>query len=346
MRDEGTFVMKYRILGRTGFKVSELGLGGHEYARFLNPYHFPERKAEKPVGHDELVTTQSPRTKLIEYAINAGVNYFDTGLIEECQSLGLSLKTLGRRNEVHIAAEMMTPVARLNTVPRAKWRDTILEAINERLNVLGTMRIDVFNVHGVSEGYSRERFEFVIDVLKEARSQGKIRAIGAADHRLSFIAELIRKFDCFDSIMVPYNFHRQEAKILFPLCKALDVGIVVMKPFCWPYYGLSFTNFCPEDYEASVFSPAQTALRWILKSPEVSTIVPGTNTMAELEENVGAVSKEGELDDGILKKSLEIAQSPEGKEKLRALNKKEDVARTRAYIRGYAKMALEGWTDY
>jgi hypothetical protein len=119
-----------------------------------------------------------------------------------------------------------------------------------------------------------------------------------------------------------------------------------MKPFCWPYYGIAFTNFCPEGYEIGDFSPAQTALRWILKSPEVSTIVPGTNTIAELEENIAAVSKEGEVDNEILKKCLEIAESPEGKEKLRILNKKGDIARTRAYIRGYAKKALEGWTDY
>jgi hypothetical protein len=68
--------------------------------------------------------------------------------------------------------------------------------------------------------------------------------------------------------------------------------------------------------------------------------------MAELEENIAAVSKEGEVDDGLLKKCLETALSPEGKEKLRTLNKKGDIARTRAYIRGYAKKALEGWTDY
>jgi aryl-alcohol dehydrogenase-like predicted oxidoreductase len=339
--------MKYRILGRTGFKVSELGLGGHEYARFLSPFHFSQRrKPDEPVEHDELVKTQPPRTKLIESAINAGINFFDTGLIEECQSLGLSLKTLGRRNEVYIAAEMMTPVAHLATVPRAKWRDMILEGIDHRLNVLGTTHIDVFNIHGVADGYSRERFEFVVDMLKEVRSQGKIRAIGTADHKLDFIAELIRRWDCFDSIMIPYNFHVREAETIFPLCQALNVGVVVMKPFCWPYYGLSFTNFLPEKYETSAFTPAQTALRWILKSPDVSTIVPGTNTMAEFEENLGATLKEGKIDDGVLKESLRIAQSLEGKEKLKTLNKKEDVARTRAYIRGYAKMALEGWSVY
>ena len=226
--------MKYRVLGRTGFKVSEIGLGGHEYARFLSPYHFPgKRKPEEPVSDKELISTQSPRNKLIEHAINAGINFFDTGIIEECQSLGLALRILGRRDEVHIAAEMMSPVARLQSVPKAKWRDVILEGVDERLNILGTEHIDVFNVHGVAGGYSRERFEFVINVLKEAKAQGKILSIGVADHQPSFIAELMRKFDCFDSIMIPYNYHRQEAKqALFPLCKALDVGIVVMKPFC------------------------------------------------------------------------------------------------------------------
>ena len=340
--------MKYRVLGRTGFKVSEIGLGGHEYERFLNPYHFPgKRKPEEPVDDKELRCTQSSRNKLIERAIDAGVNYFDTGVIEECQSLGLALRTLGRRDEVHVAAEMMGPVARLQSFPKAKWRDVMLEGVDERLNVLGTKHIDVFNVHEVSSGYSRERFEYVIDVLKEVKAQGKILSISVADHQPSFIAELMRKFDCFDSIMVPYNYQHQETKqTLFPLCKALDVGVVVMKPFCWPYYGISFTNFVPEGYEKGTFTPAQTALKWILKSPEVSTIVPGTNTMAELEENVAVAAQDNEIDEELLKKCLETAESPLGKEKLKKLTKKEEIARTRAYIRGYAKRALEGWTEF
>jgi len=340
--------MRYRFLGRTGFKVSEIGLGGHEYARFLNPYHFPgKREPEQLIEEEELVSTQAPRNKLIERAIEAGVNYFDTGVVEECQSLGLALKALGRRDKVHVAAEMMTPVARLQSIPKAKWRDTIIDGVEQRLRLLNTGYIDVYNVHIPSAGYSRERFEFVIDVLKDIKKQGKIRAIGVADHQTGFVAELMRKFDCFDSVMVPYNFHRNDAKqTLFPLCKALEVGVVVMKPFCWPYYGIPFTNFVPENYEKGVFTPAQTALKWILKSPEVSTIVPGTNTNAELEENIGVTTKDGEVDEELLRKCLKIAQSPAGKEKLKELTKKEEVARTRAYIQGYAKRALEGWLEY
>jgi aryl-alcohol dehydrogenase-like predicted oxidoreductase len=346
--DRGIAGMKYRVLGRTGFSVSELGLGGHEYARFLNPYHFPaKRKPEELVKRQELLQTQAHRNRLIEHAIDAGVNYFDTGVIEECQSLGLALETIGRRDEVHIAAEMMGPVAGLESVPRARWRDTILEGVEERLKILGTSYIDVFNVHEVANRYSGDRFEFVLGVLGELKGQEKIRFIGVADHQPRFVAELMRKFNCFDSVMIPYNYDHQEAKqALFPLCKALGVGIVVMKPFCWPFYGIPFTHFCQEGYEPETLMPAQTALKWILKSPEVSTIVPGTNTMSELEENIAAITEDRKMDEGVLRRCLETARSPVGTEKLKELTREEEIARTRAHIRGYAKRALEGWTEF
>ena len=334
--------MKYRILGRTRFRVSELGLGGHEYARFLNPVHYPgERKAEEEVSPEELSLSQGPRNELIEKAIDAGVNYFDTGLVEEAQSLGLALKTLGRRKDVYIAAETLWPVRRLNDIPKSEWRDAVSEWVNGRLRVLQTDHIDVFNVHMPEDSYSRERFEKVVECLKQIKDEGRISAIGAACHRLRFLAELIRKYDCFDSIMIPYNYHRQEAReVLFPLCKALNVGVVVMKPFCWPYYGISFAHFRAPNLKTDGYTPSQISLKWILSSPEVSTIVPGTNTIEELEENLATFTKEEKIDEGVLKKCLDTALSKQGRERLGELRQDEEIARTRAYIRGYADRAL------
>ena len=68
--------------------------------------------------------------------------------------------------------------------------------------------------------------------------------------------------------------------------------------------------------------------------------------MTELEENIAVDTQNGEVDEEMLKKCLEVAESSLGKEKLRELIKKEEIARTRTYIRGYAKRALEGWTDF
>jgi aryl-alcohol dehydrogenase-like predicted oxidoreductase len=328
--------------------VSALGLGGHEYARFLNPYHFPEtRKPEERVPQDVLDATQPPRNRLIARAIDAGVNYFDTGVIEECQSLGSALRTLGRRDAVHIAAETMGPVRRLQAVPKARWREALLDGVDERLKLLQTDRIDVFNVHELADGYSRDRFEYVMEVLNEVRADGKIGAIGVADHQPRFVAEVIRRYDCFDAVMVPYNYQLQDARhVLFPLCRALAIGVVVMKPFCWPYYGIAFPHFAPANRATRGCTPIQVSLQWILASPEVSTIVPGTNTLDELEENLAALDHDYAGDERVLRACLDRALSPEGKETLRALVTHGEIARTRAYIRGYAQRALEGWQEH
>jgi aryl-alcohol dehydrogenase-like predicted oxidoreductase len=331
--------MRHRILGRTGLKVSELGLGGHEYRRFLNPSHFPgKRKFEEKVGLEELLETQTQRNKLIKRAIDAGVNYFDTTLVEEAQSLGLALENLGRRRDVYIAAMIVFPFRKLKESPSARRREIVSEEIEERLRLLQTDYIDIVNVHMPEDNYSRERLKITVDVLEYMKHQGKVGSIGVSSHELKFLAELIRKYDCFDSVMVPYNYSLQEAReIIFPLCKALGIGIVVMKPFAWPYYGIPFTHFCPADLKMSCCSPAQISLRWILNSLEVATVAMGINNLAELEENLAVTTKEDKINEEVLKRCLEAAQDPRGKERLGEL-----LEHPATDIRCYAKRALTG----
>lgn len=336
-------MMEYSVLGRTGIRVSKLGLGGHEYERFLNPVHFPgERKVEEELSYEELMATQSCRNKLVKRAIEAGINYFDTTLVEEAQSLGLALKSLGGRRDVYVAAEALRPLKVLSELPRSRWLDAVVEMVENRLRALQTDYIDVFNVHMPENSYSREAFEFLIETLKDLMVEGKIRAIGASSHELNFLAELMRKYDCFDSIMVPYNYYRCEAReVLFPLCRVLNVGVVVMKPFCWPYYGIPFSYFCPSRVSRGGYTPHQVSLKWILKSPEVSTVVAGMNSIEELEDNLGVFAEDVEVDEKLLSESLKFALSADGREKLRELCEDEDMRRTKAYICGYARRALE-----
>ena len=340
--------MRYRRLGRTELQVSELGLGGHEYARILNPYHFPEaRQPEERIPLDILRQTQAPRTRLIAAAIDTGINFFDTGVIEECQSLGLALQSLGRRHDIYVAAEMMGPIRRLTNVPRHRWRDVLLDGLEERLATLQTSYIDVFHVHEIMDGYVRSQFEVVIEVFREAQQQERIGFLGAADHHPPFLAELVRKYDCFDTVMIPYNFHRQTAaQTLFPVCRALDVGVIVMKPFCWPYYGIPIQHFAEDAGIPLRSSITESSLNWILQSPDVSTIVPGTNTLQELRENVQVIQGMNKVDIQMLKRCLEFATSPQGRITLHTLCQDPEISRTRAHIRGYAERALEGWVEH
>jgi len=318
--------MNYRILGRTGLKVSELGLGGHEYRRWL-----PRERDNK-----EFLKTQPQRNKLIERAIDAGVNYFDTTFVEEAESLGSAVKALGRREDIYISAMIVGLFKNMEEASPTRWREMIVEGVEERLRLLQTDHVDIFRICMPENDYSRNKMEITLKVLEEMKDQGKIGSIGASNHESRFLAELIRKYDCFDSIMIRYNYHLREAKeILFPLCKALNIGVVVMKPFSWPYYGISFAHFRPVDLEIGYYTPAQTGLRWILNSPEVATIVPGVNSLDELEENLTGVTKEGKIDDGVLEQRLQVAQSQQGKEILRKM-----LDHSAIDLRFYAQRAL------
>jgi len=318
--------MRYRVLGRTGLKVSEFGLGGHEYRRWLPG----ERK------RDEFLKSQPQRTKLVERAIDSGVNYFDTTFVDEAESLGMALKSLDRREDIYISTMMVGLFEKMEKTPAVKWREIISGVVEDRLRLLQTDHIDIFRICMPEDDYSRDRLETSLKVLGELKDQGKIGSIGASSHELGFLAELIRAYDCFDSVMVRYNFHLREAKeTLFSLCKVLNVGLVAMKPFAWPYYGISFTRFGPVDLERGDFVPAQTGLKWILNSREIATVVAGVNSLDELEENLAAVTKEGKIDDEVLERYLEAAQGHQRKEKLKRMVEEPAID-----VRYYATRAL------
>lgn len=318
--------MKYRVLGRTGLKVSEFGLGGHEYRRWL-----PEERDK-----DKFLKTQPHRNILVKRLIDAGVNYFDTTEYKEAESLGLALKALEKRENVYVSVMIVGLFKKMEESPPGRWRDIIFDGVQERMKALQTDRIDIFRICSLEKDYSRDRLETTLKVLEEIKDQGKIGSIGASSHELRFSAELVRKYDSFDSMMIPYNYYLQEAKdSFFFLCRAFNIGIVVMKPLAWPYYGISFTHFGSANPEKGDYSAAQTSLRWILLSREVASVVVGINSLDELEENLDAFTKEGKIDENILEQHLQEAKNQQGKEKLIMLLEDPSID-----VRNYAKRAL------
>lgn len=290
------------------------------------------------IDDDQFALRQPERNALIKRAVENGVNYFDTTQTEEAKSLGIALKEQGLRGRVLIAGMIISPLRRLAESPRSKWHETVIEAVEERFRLLQTDQIDILNIHMPEDNYSSDRLEATLKALREIKDQNRIGWIGASSHQPCFLAEVMRKYDCFDSIMMRYNYHLQEAREdLFPLCKAFDVGVVVMKPLSWPYYGIPFTRFSPEREEETYLTPAQNCLRWILTSTEVSTLVPGINTFQELEENTEAITKEGQINESVLAHHLALAKSPLGKESLVKMLQDPDID-----IRHFAHRALAG----
>jgi len=184
--------LKYRVLGRTGLKVSELGFGGHEYRRPLPTTlgHWGE------IDGDKFTQTQPARNRLIKEAIGAGINFFDATQPEETKSLGLALKELGVKNDIHVAIMILTPLSKMSNAPRSEWRQIIRDDVEKTLKLLQAEYADLLNMHMPERNYSPQRLTVALEVLQELKEEGKIGFLGASSHQPRFLGEVMRKYDC------------------------------------------------------------------------------------------------------------------------------------------------------
>lgn len=231
--------MKERILGRTGLKVRRIGFGG------IPIQQIPEEEAVEVVRH----------------CYEVGINYFDTArayTVSE-ERIGKALEDV--RDEVFLATKSLR-----------RTREGLLEELAVSLKNLRTDWIDVYQLHFVS---SREQWDQVVspggalEALHQARDEGKIRHLGITSHNPALLTEIVKE-DIFETIMIPYNYlSALPAEELLPLCRKMNVGAVIMKPF-----------------GGGAFSDARIALKFLLVNDDVDVIIPGMMSIAEVDENV------------------------------------------------------------
>ena len=166
--------MKYRLLGRTGVKVSELCLGTMTFGdNFLNI----------------AVVDQAGANKMVARALDAGINFFDTADVyaygQAETILGKALKKAGvARDKVIIATKVrgamtesaMAGTGDLNNVGLS--RQHILSSIEQSLRRLDTDYIDLYQVHGWD---MLTPMEETLRALDDLVRQGKVRYIGCSN---------------------------------------------------------------------------------------------------------------------------------------------------------------------
>lgn len=194
-------MMNYRLLGKTGLRVSEIGLGGIPLQR---------------VSPEEAVA-------VVREALERGINFFDSarGYTDSEEKMGLALEGIPR-NEVVLATKSGARRAK-----EMKW-DLDLSLRNFR-----TDYIDLYQLHNLR---SKEMAEQAMgpggawEALKEAQKEGKVRYIGITGHIPSLLLELLLKGD-FDTVQFPFNFvERGALDGLLPYARAQGIGTIIMKP--------------------------------------------------------------------------------------------------------------------
>jgi aryl-alcohol dehydrogenase-like predicted oxidoreductase len=192
--------MKTVRLGKTGLKVSRIGMGGIPLTR----------------------PTEDEAVKVIQRALDLGVNFIDTspGYKDSEERIGKAIA--GRRDQVILATKTYDDKA------------TALKCLERSLKRFNTDYIDLWQFQNVSnfENYERViRPGGGIEAAQEALKAGKIRHIGITSHSPD-VAQKAVSSGLFETIMFPFNFVTNEAASkLVPLAKKHDVGFIAMKSF-------------------------------------------------------------------------------------------------------------------
>lgn len=288
--------MKYRVLGKTGLKVSEVGfgawaIGGNTHGNSYGP------------------TDDKLSLAAIERALELGCNFFDTadvyghGHSEEL--LGQALA--GHRSEVIIATKVGGDFyhgsARMNFNP-----DYLEFALGKSCERLGSDYIDLYQLHNPPIQLIKDGRVF--KTLEKLKASGKIRHYGISIHdpQEGILAMKDRELG---AIQVAFNILRQEAKNqLFREATKNNVGIIAREPLANGFLAgklkpeSSFLqgdirhNF-PLDYisqltaaadklrflESNTRTLAQAGIRFVLDHKDISTVIPGAKTREQVNED-------------------------------------------------------------
>ena len=301
--------MKYKNLGNTGLKISELCLG-------CMTFGVPER------GDHPWTLPEEQSRALIRQAVDAGINYFDTantysdGTSEEI--VGRALKDFIRRDEAVIATKVYFP---MHKGPNGGGlsRKAIFAEIDASLRRLGTDYVDLYQIHRWD--YSTP-IEETLEALHDIVKSGKARYIGASSmHAWQFSKALHvarqHGWTAFVSMQNHYNLlYREEEREMMPLCAAERIAVVPWSPLArgrltraWETetarsrtdeYGNKLYETTGESDRkvveqvaaisaARAVPKAQVALAWIAHKPFVTAPIVGASKPQHLEDAVGAL---------------------------------------------------------
>lgn len=325
--------MVYRTLGKTGLKVSELGMGTWQLAGDPGMW----------VGTD----VEESYRALYKY-VEMGGNFLDTAWVygykdEEPnrhpseEMIGKFLKETGKRNELVVATKIppknwswpAQPGIEIDEVFPDDW---IEKCVDDSLRSLGVESIDLMQFHVWQDDFAnRDEWKMMVEKIKKS---GKVKFFGISVNDYepdNCIKTLDTKL--IDTIQFIFNiFHQKPTEALLPYAKANNIGLIARVPL--DEGGLSGKLFSTDQFAEGDFRKRyfggdrmkelvkrneklidlcvdtkclpELSLRYILSFDEVSSVIPGMRKTAHVEANMRAVEK-GKLDPRLMEKLKEHA---------------------------------------
>ncbi len=303
--------MEYRNLGKSGLKVSVISVGAMTFTE----------KGWRSSGSMSFSEIQ----KVVDYAIDRGVNFFDTADIYAFgESEILLAKALGKRiNNVIIATKVRGVMNENDPNCRGLSRHHIFNSVDKSLKRLNRDYIDLYQVHWWD---NQTPIEETLEALNDLVRMGKVRYIGISDFSAWQITKSVMIQGCknwsrFVSAQMYYSLLGRDIEYeVVPACEDLGLGILAWSPLAGGFltgkykkksdfpedsrYKRMERHFLRFDYEFAFAiveeleklakkydtTPSQVALNWLRAKNFVSSIIIGVRNIKQLEDNLNSVN--------------------------------------------------------
>lgn len=264
--------MGYRRLGKTGYMISEISLGGHGGSSVQD------------------------RIAVLDKAVELGINYVDNNIDAECDLYGKAMaECVSAKREKWFIGFASWPEKVTEEYERELTPCGMMKNIEARLKSYRTEMLDLWRPVGATWGpgqnsintllmVSKKALDMVVQVFDKAHKQGKVRFLGISAHNPKVFRRVLSDYPQFSVIIFPYLFLTRElgGDSLLALAKQKDVGVIGLKPFG---AGTTF-GIRPQQITGKVDSRAPVLLKEMLQEPRISAVIPGVNIPAQLELNV------------------------------------------------------------
>ena len=292
--------LNYRQLGKSGIMVSEIGMGLWA------------------AGGDAWGKTEDDKIlDAVDYALDAGINFFDTadvygnGHSEEL--LGQAMQ--GRRDRFIVATKIGwfdfddEKGQSAYTTP-----EKLIAGVESNLRRLDTDYIDVIQSH---IDFRDPTMEVFLEGFQRLQRDGKVRAYGVSTSDFEYLQAFNADGNCA-TLQIDYSILNRtpEAEIL-PYCQEENIGVIVRGALAMGILTGKYTpetrfeegdfrrrwHENPDEYEiylddlqkveqlrplAEERSLAQLALQFVIANPAVSTVIPGVKNVGQMKSNLGA----------------------------------------------------------
>ena len=272
--------MRYRRMGRTGWQVSEVSLGG----AYL-------------VGADPDRAQENVRS-VVNRALDLGINYIDTAPI---YGMGRCEELLGRALEGEARPFYLSTKVGFEPEDFDYTRDSVLWSIERSLKRLGVPKLSVAQFHDNQVSWERITApEGTLEGLRAAQQRGLCEYIGVTGRAIPLLTSLVETGE-FDTVLAYHDYHpcsQVAAEDLVPAARAHDTGIVIASVLAGGLFGHRPRR---EELLASMAQPARrraldvierlqeepgtlarSAFRFVLADPTISTIASGAASVSEI----------------------------------------------------------------